>query len=231
MNGLDLCRKIRSKIKDCYTYIILLTAKTHRHERLQGLSASADDFLVKPIDQPELEIASLRPPSVSSRHKKHSIARTRELERVNQDLLRQAEHDELTGLKNQKGFQDSLAIAMRQARDDQLPVSLMRFELDHPERLDEALSQSALHDMHIKIANRLRTESRECDIAARRTTTAVTDSAGTTSDWALPVADNLRALLAEIREGRGPPDGELRHCLSVPPYGSAAELVKCCVCA
>ncbi len=57
MNGLDLCRKIRSEIKTTYTYIILLTAKTHRHERLQGLSAGADDFLVKPIDQAELEIA------------------------------------------------------------------------------------------------------------------------------------------------------------------------------
>jgi sigma-B regulation protein RsbU (phosphoserine phosphatase) len=44
MNGLDLCRKIRDEIKSTYIYVILLTAKTHRHERLQGLSAGADDF-------------------------------------------------------------------------------------------------------------------------------------------------------------------------------------------
>ena len=40
------------------------------------------------------------------------------LERANQDLIRLAEHDELTGLLNQRGFQESLATALRQARDD-----------------------------------------------------------------------------------------------------------------
>ena len=33
-------------------------------------------------------------------------ARARELERANQDLLRLAEHDELTGLLNLRGFQE-----------------------------------------------------------------------------------------------------------------------------
>ena len=57
MSGLELCRKIRAEIKSTYIYVILLTAKTHRHERLQGLSAGADDFLAKPIDHCELDIA------------------------------------------------------------------------------------------------------------------------------------------------------------------------------
>jgi DNA-binding response OmpR family regulator len=57
MNGLDLCRKIRAEIRSTYIYVILLTAKTHRHERLQGLSAGADDFLAKPIEHCELDIA------------------------------------------------------------------------------------------------------------------------------------------------------------------------------
>ena len=55
MNGVDLCRKIRSELSTPYVYIILLTAKAHRHERLQGLKAGADDFLAKPIDSCELE--------------------------------------------------------------------------------------------------------------------------------------------------------------------------------
>jgi DNA-binding response OmpR family regulator len=45
MSGLDLCRKIRTELASKYVYTILLTAKSHRHERLQGLSAGADDFL------------------------------------------------------------------------------------------------------------------------------------------------------------------------------------------
>ena len=57
MSGLELCRKIRTELSSRYIYTILLTAKSHRHERLQGLNAGADDFLSKPIDSVELEIA------------------------------------------------------------------------------------------------------------------------------------------------------------------------------
>ena len=57
MSGLELCRKIRTELSSRYVYMILLTAKSHRHERLQGLNAGADDFLAKPIDSVELEIA------------------------------------------------------------------------------------------------------------------------------------------------------------------------------
>ena len=38
INGIDLCRAVRGD-KDLSTvYLILLTSKAHRHERLQGLS-------------------------------------------------------------------------------------------------------------------------------------------------------------------------------------------------
>ena len=54
MDGLDLCRHIRRLEDRPYTYVILLTAKDQRTDRLKGLSAGADDFLVKPLDKDEL---------------------------------------------------------------------------------------------------------------------------------------------------------------------------------
>ena len=36
MNGLDLCRKIRAEIKSTVHLRHFVTAKTHRHERLQA---------------------------------------------------------------------------------------------------------------------------------------------------------------------------------------------------
>ncbi len=50
-----------------------LTAKTHRHERLQGLSAGADDFLAKPIDHCELNIAMKTAHSESSPRRRRSL--------------------------------------------------------------------------------------------------------------------------------------------------------------
>jgi len=227
MNGLDLCRKIRAEIKSTYIYVILLTAKTHRHERLQGLSAGADDFLAKPIDHCELDIA-LKTAQRIIAAQEALVARARELERANQDLVRLAEHDELTGLLNQRGFQESLATAFRQARDDHLPLSLIRFELDHPKRLSEVLSLMALQDLHVKVANLLRGESRDCDISAR-----VGEHGfalilpGLTSDWALPVADNLRGSLAEL-VGAGCRVTASFGVATMSPEGSSAQLLKAC---
>ena len=56
---------------------------------------------------------------------------------------------------------------MRQARDDQLPLSLIRFELDHRRAAERAALTRALQDLHVKVANMLRGESRDCDIPGR----------------------------------------------------------------
>lgn len=57
MPGLDgpaLCRRIRAREGASYTYVLLLTSKTTRDDRLEGLRAGADDFLAKPVDIGEL---------------------------------------------------------------------------------------------------------------------------------------------------------------------------------
>jgi diguanylate cyclase (GGDEF)-like protein len=59
MDGIELCRKIREKtlIKGKkYIYIILLTGRDHQEDIIQGLSAGADDYMVKPFDLEELKV-------------------------------------------------------------------------------------------------------------------------------------------------------------------------------
>ncbi len=52
MDGIDICRKIREKgIK---TPVLLLTAKGQIRDRVEGLNAGADDYLVKPFSFEEL---------------------------------------------------------------------------------------------------------------------------------------------------------------------------------
>ena len=55
MDGLSLCRQIRSAANPQYTYFILLTAKTQRDERAEGMEAGVDDYLTKPLDTNELD--------------------------------------------------------------------------------------------------------------------------------------------------------------------------------
>ena len=50
MNGVDVCRAIRSERPEPYTYMLLLTAKDAKENIIEGLESGADEYLVKPWD-------------------------------------------------------------------------------------------------------------------------------------------------------------------------------------
>ncbi|MCG8607807.1 SpoIIE family protein phosphatase [bacterium] len=56
VDGIELCRRIRSAGFDRYIYLILLTAKNAKHELVAGMEAGADDFISKPFNKDELKV-------------------------------------------------------------------------------------------------------------------------------------------------------------------------------
>ncbi len=54
MDGLELCRHIHAS--DFGRYIILLTARDAKNDLNHGMEVGADDFVVKPVDQGELNV-------------------------------------------------------------------------------------------------------------------------------------------------------------------------------
>lgn len=54
MSGYEVCRKIREMPETAVLPIVMITALDPGEERVKGLDAGADDFLTKPINQPEL---------------------------------------------------------------------------------------------------------------------------------------------------------------------------------
>lgn len=52
IDGISLCRKLRSN--GCQTPILMLTARDTVNDKITGLDAGADDYLVKPFDLDEL---------------------------------------------------------------------------------------------------------------------------------------------------------------------------------
>jgi DNA-binding response OmpR family regulator len=54
IDGLELCRRLRSRESTTHTYVILLTGRDSSPDRVTGLEAGADDYLVKPFDIHEL---------------------------------------------------------------------------------------------------------------------------------------------------------------------------------
>ena len=54
MDGLDVCRKLRQEAKKS-TPVLMLTARDTLEDKVTGLDAGADDYLVKPFEVKELE--------------------------------------------------------------------------------------------------------------------------------------------------------------------------------
>jgi len=54
MDGIELCRRVRTESSDGYVYFVLLTAHSGMEEAVQGFEAGADDYMVKPFNTTEL---------------------------------------------------------------------------------------------------------------------------------------------------------------------------------
>ncbi len=54
VDGLELCRSVKTGLKDAAPYFILLTAREELTDRLLALETGADDYVVKPCDHGEL---------------------------------------------------------------------------------------------------------------------------------------------------------------------------------
>ena len=54
LSGYDVCRKIRASEATALLPVVLCTSLDPKQERVNGIEAGADDFIPKPINQPEL---------------------------------------------------------------------------------------------------------------------------------------------------------------------------------
>jgi sigma-B regulation protein RsbU (phosphoserine phosphatase) len=54
MDGLEICRRIRSTQAGRGIYIILLTTRASKEDLVAGLDGGADDYITKPFDREEL---------------------------------------------------------------------------------------------------------------------------------------------------------------------------------
>jgi two-component system cell cycle response regulator len=109
LSGPQLCRNIRAQPASDYAYFIMISANgTPEHIR-EGMSAGADDYLVKPLDPDELRIRLIAAARVTALHS--TLARQRaELERLNLELTAAVLKDPLTGLGNRRAMEADLEL-------------------------------------------------------------------------------------------------------------------------
>ncbi|MFI5459224.1 MAG: diguanylate cyclase [Isosphaerales bacterium] len=219
LDGPELCRRIRSAGGDRYTYIILLTSRDGRDDRLKGLRAGADDFLTKPPDPDELAVRLEIAERILAVHD--------QLARQNDLLAELAAVDELTGTKNRRRFREDLELLFAQVDRLGAPLSLIMLDLDYFKAYNDAFGHPAGDEMLQWVGSTLRTAVRGHDIVARfGGEEFVVLLPATDEAEALEAAERLRSAIA----GRPEPHRRITASVGVGTAGpgtpSAAALVE-----
>lgn len=107
MDGLALCRKIRSSDKEGYVYFILLTGKDTKKDIIEGLTAGADDYITKPLDKDELMV-KIRVGERILNLERELKEKNEELFILNKQLEDIASIDPLMNIGNRRSFYDTI---------------------------------------------------------------------------------------------------------------------------
>jgi len=122
LDGIDLCRALRARKSDTYTYVILITARDDPESMLVGLEAGADDFLAKPVAPEELR-ARLRAGQRIVELQERLIA-------AREEQRRHADRDGLTGVSSRRRVLEALDSSLSANAAGGTELSLAMIDLD-----------------------------------------------------------------------------------------------------
>lgn len=123
INGFELTRQIRERLKEQWLPIIFLSGQTNDQHLAEGIDAGGDDYLTKPVNSVVLS-AKIR---AMSRIAQMKAA----LDEANQQLLKLTHVDPLTEAINRRGMDEALDRAWRVAQREKTELSIVLLDIDH----------------------------------------------------------------------------------------------------
>jgi diguanylate cyclase (GGDEF)-like protein len=129
MDGLELCSRIRQEAFPSYIFIILLTGKGQKKDIITGLDAGADDYIIKPVDLPEL-LARIR---TGRRVLKLERNLSNALEQVKTMLIT----DTLTGCYNRRYLMESLPNEIKRSKRYGHSLSVAMMDIDNFKKIND----------------------------------------------------------------------------------------------
>lgn len=107
MDGVSLCRKIRSLKSAGYVYFILLTGKDAKDDIIEGLNAGADDYVTKPFNRNELKVRIQAGRRILELERELT-EKNRKLLALNVELEELARIDPLMCIGNRRSFHETI---------------------------------------------------------------------------------------------------------------------------
>ncbi len=153
LDGIELCRKIRSSKPGPYRYLLLLTAKDDKKDVVAGLEAGADDYLTKPFDMDELH--------ARVRAGKRILELQDALIKAHEALQFESAHDPLTGLWNRGAIAGMLKREVRRSVRSHESLGVIMADVDHFKKINDSYGHPAGDAVLREVAHRL-VESVRC---------------------------------------------------------------------
>jgi len=159
LTGPELCRMVRKKGKEPYTYILLLTAKSLKQDVVEGMDSGADDYLIKPFDQHELK--------VRLRAGTRIVDLQAQLMATREELRIQATRDYLTTLWNRSSILGILERELARSAREGTACSVVLVDLDHFKLINDQYGHFAGDLALQEAARRMQNSVRPYDAVGR----------------------------------------------------------------
>ncbi len=159
MEGIEVCRKVREKVKEPYTYIILLTSQQRDEDLVAGMEAGADDYITKPFKHNELRLRL--------RAGRRIIELQEELIEARDRFQVKSSLDSLTGLFNHEEILRILAQEVARSERTGDYVSAIMADIDFFKKINDTYGHLAGDAVLREVASRMRTMMRSYDFIGR----------------------------------------------------------------
>lgn len=166
VDGIEVARRIKTNEALPFIPIIMETALDTTEAKVEGLDAGADDYITKPIDFDELK-ARINSMLRIKRLQDELEDRERELLDVNEQLLRLAQTDALTGLDNRRHLEYRLHEMFAHARRFNEPIACVMCDLDRFKTVNDTYGHQAGDEVLRQFAQILKHEARSVDRVGR----------------------------------------------------------------
>jgi diguanylate cyclase (GGDEF)-like protein len=159
LDGLEVCREIRSHAEKPYVYILLLTSRESSEDVVTGLEAGADEYLTKPCRHAEL------------RARLHTGRRILMLEdkliEAREAMRFRATHDTLTSLSDRGSIMAQLEIELSRSQVMRCPISLLLCDIDHFKQVNDVHGHLVGDEVLRQVSDRLTRSIRSGDSVGR----------------------------------------------------------------
>jgi diguanylate cyclase (GGDEF)-like protein len=199
MDGVELCKRLRSTEAGRDLYILILTGQSEERRIVEAFEAGADDHVAKPLN-PKLLLARIRPGTRVIKLQEDLQGKVREKAEANRLLAIEKRRfkvasmtDSLTELPNRRYAMKRLEKEWATSSRSKLPLSVILLDIDHFKRVNDTYGHDVGDEVLRSTARALQRVLRTSDTCTRiGGEEFLVICPGTPLDGAMQLADRIR---------------------------------------